>query len=104
MKVVEKDEETILGYGKMWEKMWIIFGMIRGKVGMDSFDSAHVEHILDSFISWWIPIPRLLASLQMVDHHLEVIEDRDAKLSRLRALIQVYHLIQEKQIVPGCFV
>lgn len=46
---------------------------------------------------------RLLAALQMVDHHLEVIEDRDAKLSRLRALIQVYHLIQEKQIVPGCF-
>jgi len=42
---------------------------------------------------------QLLAALQMVDHHLEVIEDRDAKLSRLRALIQVYHLIQEKQIV-----
>lgn len=43
---------------------------------------------------------RLLASLQMVDHHLEVIEDRDAKLQRLKALVQVYHLIQEKQIVP----
>ena len=54
-------------------------------------------------MSWWIPIVRLLAALQMVDHHLEVIEDRDAKLSRLRALVQVYHLIQEKQIVPGCF-
>lgn len=43
--------------------------------------------------------PQLLASLQMVDHHLEVIEDRDAKLQRLKALVQVYHLIQEKQIV-----
>eukprot|EP00438_Fugacium_kawagutii_P020344 Skav209400 [mRNA] locus=scaffold962:114839:136572:- [translate_table: standard] len=42
---------------------------------------------------------QLLASLQVVDHHLEVIEDRDAKLQRLKALIQVYHLIQEKQIV-----
>mmetsp|Transcript_25930 Transcript_25930/g.31626 ORF Transcript_25930/g.31626 Transcript_25930/m.31626 type:complete len:383 (-) Transcript_25930:156-1304(-) len=42
---------------------------------------------------------QLLASLQMVDHHLEVIEDRDAKLQRLKALIQVYHLIQEKQMV-----
>lgn len=43
--------------------------------------------------------PQLLASLQMVDHHLEVIEDREAKLQRLKALIQVYHLIQEKQMV-----
>ena len=51
---------------------------------------------------------QLLASLEVVDHHLvswqstslcdveEVIEDRDAKLQRLKALIQVYHLIQER--------
>ncbi|CAJ1384622.1 unnamed protein product [Effrenium voratum] len=41
----------------------------------------------------------LLASLEVVEHHLEVIEDRDAKLQRLKSLIQLYHLIQEKQIV-----
>lgn len=41
----------------------------------------------------------LLASLQAVQHHLEVLEDRDSKLQRLKALIQVYHLIQDKQMV-----
>mmetsp|Transcript_16377 Transcript_16377/g.28761 ORF Transcript_16377/g.28761 Transcript_16377/m.28761 type:complete len:836 (+) Transcript_16377:38-2545(+) len=43
--------------------------------------------------------PQLLAALQLVEHHLEVIEGKDAKLARLKALIQLYNLIQEKQIV-----
>lgn len=43
--------------------------------------------------------PQLIASLQAVEHHLEVIEDKEAKLTRVKALIQLYHLIQEKQIV-----
>lgn len=43
--------------------------------------------------------PSLLASLQAVEHHLEVIDDKDQKVSRLKALIQLYHLIQEQQIV-----
>jgi len=43
--------------------------------------------------------PQLLSSLASVEHHLEVIEDKDTKLQRLKALIQLYHLIQDKQIV-----
>jgi len=43
--------------------------------------------------------PQLLCSLQSVEHHLEVIEDKDLKLQRLKALIQLYHLIQEQQVV-----
>mmetsp|Transcript_40757 Transcript_40757/g.107961 ORF Transcript_40757/g.107961 Transcript_40757/m.107961 type:complete len:771 (-) Transcript_40757:154-2466(-) len=43
--------------------------------------------------------PQLLSSLQAVEHHLEVIEDRDAKLQRLKAVIQLYHFIRGKQIV-----
>ena len=42
--------------------------------------------------------PQLLASLEVVDHHLEVIEDREGKLQRLKALIQArirvcYHVL-----------
>mmetsp|Transcript_103196 Transcript_103196/g.186249 ORF Transcript_103196/g.186249 Transcript_103196/m.186249 type:complete len:467 (+) Transcript_103196:1278-2678(+) len=43
--------------------------------------------------------PQLLASLQAVEHHLEVIEDKDGKVQRLKALIQLYNLIQEKQVL-----
>lgn len=43
--------------------------------------------------------PQLLRSLQAVEHHLEVMEDRDAKLQRLKAVIQLYHFIRGKQIV-----
>lgn len=43
--------------------------------------------------------PQLLRSLQAVEHHLEVMEDRDAKLHRLKAVIQLYHFIRGKQIV-----
>merc|ERR1719424_2667741 len=43
--------------------------------------------------------PTLLATLQVVEHHLEVIEERDQKLARLKALIQLYHFIQEQQLV-----
>mmetsp|Transcript_2427 Transcript_2427/g.5192 ORF Transcript_2427/g.5192 Transcript_2427/m.5192 type:complete len:928 (+) Transcript_2427:35-2818(+) len=42
--------------------------------------------------------PQLLASLQAVEHHLEVIEDKDAKLQRLKALIQLNVLIHQKQM------
>lgn len=43
--------------------------------------------------------PALLAALQAVEHHLEVIDDKDQKVSRLKALIQLYHLINQQQIV-----
>jgi len=43
--------------------------------------------------------PALLASLQAVEHHLEVIDDRGAKMQRLARLIKFYRLIQEQQLV-----
>jgi len=43
--------------------------------------------------------PQLLASLQAVEHHVEVIKDTEAKLERLKGLIKLYHLIQEQQLV-----
>jgi len=43
--------------------------------------------------------PELLTILQEVEHHLEVTEDKDAKLERLKRLIKFYHLIQEQQLV-----
>jgi len=46
----------------------------------------------------WID-PQLLTSLQAVEHHVEVIKDIDLKLERLKGLVKLYHLIQEKQLV-----
>lgn len=43
--------------------------------------------------------PTLLEALQVVEHHLEVIDDKGDKLSRLKSLIQLYHFIQEQQLV-----
>lgn len=43
--------------------------------------------------------PQLITSLTAVEHHLEIIEDKEAKLERLKKLIQLYHIIQEKQFV-----
>lgn len=43
--------------------------------------------------------PQILSSLQAVEHHLEFLEDKEAKLQRLKALVQLYALIQEKQVV-----
>jgi len=43
--------------------------------------------------------PQLLSSLQAVNHHLELYDDRDSKFHRLTALIKVYHIMKEQQIV-----
>jgi len=43
--------------------------------------------------------PQLMLSLQSVEHHVEVIEDKEAKLQRVKALIQMHHFIQEQQLV-----
>jgi len=42
--------------------------------------------------------PQLLTTLTAVEHHLEVIDDRDAKLLRLKALIQKYVFLQDQQL------
>lgn len=46
----------------------------------------------------WVD-PQLLASLQAIEHHVEFIKDTDLKLERLKGLVKLYNLIQEKQIV-----
>lgn len=43
--------------------------------------------------------PQLLGSLTAVEHHVEVIEDKDTKVARLKSLVQLYHLINGQQIV-----
>merc|ERR1719464_931011 len=43
--------------------------------------------------------PQLVSSLQSVKHHVEVYEDKEAKFQRLTALIKVYHIMKEQQIV-----
>eukprot|EP00929_Paragymnodinium_shiwhaense_P020849 TRINITY_DN13767_c0_g1_i1.p1 TRINITY_DN13767_c0_g1~~TRINITY_DN13767_c0_g1_i1.p1 ORF type:complete len:878 (-),score=179.07 TRINITY_DN13767_c0_g1_i1:121-2754(-) len=42
--------------------------------------------------------PQLLASLEQVEHHLEVIEEKDNKMQRLKALIQLSH-VRDKQMI-----
>jgi len=55
------------------------------------------DRMLPSEVRWLDP--QLLSALQALEHHLEVIEDRESKLERLKRLIKFYNLIQEQQIV-----
>lgn len=79
-----------------------------GEVGSSYLREDAPEFVPGSNAAWtsdrisshqaWLD-PSLLASLQAVEHHLEVIEDKESKLERLKRLIKFYHIIQEQQLV-----